>query len=175
MYAYRVWRDCLKCAALCYRLGLWEFGCSTRHCMEFKTKKDKIAQWNKMLPFWIKLRKFTLLAWILLSIWPNNNLKSGSFKVFIGRKSIASLHLLATEYTFGKLFPEHFRVSSFQISMTKKIYIWNFGIKEVLKWNCPEVIRRFLRKKSCQTFFSECSLPSTVSRKTIKRISHHVR
>ena len=49
MCAYRVRRDRLKCAVLCYTLGRWEFERSTRHCMEFKVTKDEIARWNKML------------------------------------------------------------------------------------------------------------------------------
>ena len=69
MYAYRVRRDCFKCAVLCYTVGRREFERSTRHCMEFKIAKDKIVRWNKMF-FWIKLRKYFHLAWFLLSIWP---------------------------------------------------------------------------------------------------------
>jgi len=82
MYPYRVRRDCRKCAVLCYTLGRWEFERSTRHCMEFKITKDKIARWNKLLLFWIKLRKYTHLAWFLLSIWPISSFLRG-FQVFV--------------------------------------------------------------------------------------------
>ena len=71
MYTYGVRRD---------TLGHWEFECSTRHCMEFKITKDKIARWNKMLLFWIKWRKYTHIAWFLLSIWHISSFGGGGFR-----------------------------------------------------------------------------------------------
>ena len=41
------------------------------------------------------------------------------------------------EYTFGKLFPEHFRVSSLQICMIVLGKMHYFDIVDVVKWNCP--------------------------------------
>ena len=83
MYAYRVRRDCLKRPVLCYTLGRWEFEHSTRHCMEFKITKDKIAQWNKMLLFWIKLSKWTHLAFVSVVHLANFVVFGGSFQVFV--------------------------------------------------------------------------------------------
>ena len=68
MYAYGV---------RCDTLGHWEFERSTRHCIEFKITNDKIVRWNKMLLFWIKLRKYTHIAWFLLSIWPISSFWGG--------------------------------------------------------------------------------------------------
>ena len=62
MYAYRVGRDCLKRAVLCYTFGRWEFERSKKHRME--------------------LRKYTRLTWCLLPIWPISSF-SGSSEVFI--------------------------------------------------------------------------------------------
>ena len=52
--AYRVRRDCLKCVVFCYTFSCWEFGRSSRYCMEFKITMDKIARWNEMWLFWNK-------------------------------------------------------------------------------------------------------------------------
>ena len=82
MYAYRVRRDCLKCPVLRYTGGPWKFERSTRHCMEFTMTEDKIARWNKMLLFLIKIRKYTHLAWFLLSIWPISSFLGG-FQVLV--------------------------------------------------------------------------------------------
>ena len=57
MYVYRVRRDCLNCAVWCFTVDRWEFQRSTRHCMEFKITKDKIARWNKMLLLLSKIKK----------------------------------------------------------------------------------------------------------------------
>ena len=94
MIYVRVSSECLECTVLCYTLGLGApyrgfpaflspSNClktakvrrlSARYCMEFffkkKVTKDKIAQWNKMLLFWIKLTTWIHLAWFLFSIWP---------------------------------------------------------------------------------------------------------
>ena len=43
MEAYRVGRDYLKCAVLCYNLGRWKFERSIRLCMEFKITWNKSA------------------------------------------------------------------------------------------------------------------------------------
>jgi len=50
MKAYRVGRDYLKRAVLCYNLGRWKFERSIRLCMEFKVTWNKSARRNKMLP-----------------------------------------------------------------------------------------------------------------------------
>ena len=61
MYAYRVGRDYLKCAVLCYNLGRWKFERSVRLCMEFKQFKitwNKSARRNKMLPSFHKTSSY---------------------------------------------------------------------------------------------------------------------
>ena len=63
---------------------------STKHCMKFKTTKDKIAQWNKMLHFGIKLRKFTHLVWFLLSIWPIWSFW-GAFQMFVAASKVSKI------------------------------------------------------------------------------------
>ena len=50
MKAYRVGRDYLRCAVLCYNLGRWEFERSIRLCMEFKITWNNSARRNKILP-----------------------------------------------------------------------------------------------------------------------------
>ena len=68
-------------------LRIWALS-STKHCMEFQTTKDKIAQWNKMLHLRIKLRKFTHLVWFLLSIWHIWSFW-GTFQMFVAASKVS--------------------------------------------------------------------------------------
>ena len=89
--------------------------------------------WQKQLSenlFCIELNKFCYADDILeITVSQYNNFESDSSK-------INSLSFpLTTEYTFGKLFPEHFRVSSLQICMIvlgkMHLKFWHFGCSKI--------------------------------------------
>ena len=59
-----IYVTCIEWDVLVLRctLGGWEFERSERHWMEFKITKEKAAQQNKMLLFWIKLKNMYILT-----------------------------------------------------------------------------------------------------------------
>ena len=57
MKAYRVGRDYLKCAVLCYNLGRWSFKRSIRFCMKSKITWNKSARRNKFYLLFNNIKK----------------------------------------------------------------------------------------------------------------------